>query len=188
MKETNIKNLDKVVAETNKEIKAAMQNNTFPLCNVNTISNRPVSVGIYVDGLPELIPEYKTRGASGMDIRANIEEPIILKPLERQLVPTGVYVNIPEGYELQLRPRSGIAWKRGLTLINCIGTIDDDYIGHIQVPLVNISNEIQTIEPFERIAQLVLMKVDKVEWEHYDSTKTFEAKDREGGFGSTGSK
>jgi dUTP pyrophosphatase len=145
-----------------------------------------VEVGIYSHGGDEWIPKYATSGASGLDLRAYITEPVTLQPLERKLIPTGIYVNIPKDYEIQIRPRSGMAFKRGLTLINCTGTIDDDYIKEIFVPLVNLDSKPQTIEPKERIAQMVLSKVDKLQWVLADSPDEFEARDRTGGFGSTG--
>lgn len=179
----NKEDVEKLKKKTDKVIKAALQEQVI---TYNWESNNKVSVPIFIDGTGKLIPEYKTLGASGMDVRAKITEVLTLKPLERALVKTGVHLDIPEGYEIQLRPRSGLAYKKGLTLLNCIGTIDEDYIGEIGAILVNLSNEPQTIEPNERIAQIVLMKVEKMELEHVDSTENFNAKDRIGGYGSTG--
>lgn len=150
------------------------------------VFNNKVEVGLYSQGGDEWIPKYATSGASGLDLRAHISEPVTLQPLERKLIPTGIYVNIPDGFEIQVRPRSGMSFKRGLTLINCVGTIDDDYTKEIFVPLVNLDTQPQTIEPKERIAQMVLSKVDKLQWKLYDSPEEFESKDRTGGFGSTG--
>jgi len=130
------------------------------------------------------IPEYKTEGSSGMDLSAAIEEPIELKPLERKLIPTGIKVEIPLGYEIQVRARSGLSVKHGITLINAIGTIDSDYRGEICVPIVNLSNETYTINPDERIAQMVICKV-----EYPKITVTEQLSDTvrgTGGFGSTG--
>lgn len=129
-------------------------------------------------------PEYATSGSSGMDIRAAIGEPVVLQPLERLLVPTGLFVAIPEGYEIQIRPRSGLAIKQGITCLNTPGTIDADYRGEIKVILINLSAEEQTIQPGDRIAQMVLQKVEKIEWV---VTDTLDETERGiGGFGSTG--
>lgn len=114
------------------------------------------------------IPNYGKVGNSGMDVRAFITEPITLKPLERALIPTGIYLDIPEGYEIQVRPRSGLALKRGLTVLNTPGSVDSNYTGEIGVILVNLSNEEQIIEPGERIAQLVFAKVEFMELEEID--------------------
>ena len=130
------------------------------------------------------LPQYETIAAAGLDIRANIEEAITLKPLERALVPTGLYVEIPIGYEIQVRPRSGLAAKFGLTVLNSPGTIDADYRGEIKVILANISNEEYTLQPEERVAQLVLAKHEQIQW---TPTDTLSSTVRgEGGFGSTG--
>lgn len=132
------------------------------------------------------LPEYKTSGAAGMDLVASIAEPITLKPLERKLIPTGIKIEIPMGYEAQVRPRSGLSIKHGITLINCTGTIDSDYRGEVCVPLVNLSNEAFTINPADRIAQMVIAEVVKAEIEV--TTNLSETKRGEGGFGSTGIK
>jgi dUTP pyrophosphatase len=129
-------------------------------------------------------PEYATTGASGMDIRAAIDEQVVLQPMQRALLPTGLFVSIPEGYEIQIRPRSGLAIKQGITCLNTPGTIDADYRGEIKVILINLSAEEQTIQPGDRIAQMVLQKVERIEWQH---TETLDDTDRgTGGFGSTG--
>lgn len=130
------------------------------------------------------MPEYKTRGASGMDIQANLDESIVLKPLERALVPTGLYMELPLGYEAQVRARSGLALKKGLTLANGIGTIDSDYRGELKVIVVNLSNEEIEINHGERIAQVVIMKYEEVEIEEAEELSETERKD--GGFGHTG--
>lgn len=104
------------------------------------------------------LPRYESQQAAGMDIRCNINEPIILQPLERKLIPTGLFIELPVGYEAQIRPRSGLALKRGLTVLNTPGTIDADYRGEIGVILINMSNQPQTIEPAERICQMVIAK------------------------------
>jgi dUTP pyrophosphatase len=130
------------------------------------------------------LPAYATAGSSGMDIRAAVNTAVELKPLERKLVPTGLFVEIPEGYEIQVRPRSGLAIKQGLTCLNTPGTIDADYRGEIQVILINLSAEIQTINPGDRIAQMVVQKVEKVAW---SLTESITATERNaGGFGHTG--
>jgi len=130
------------------------------------------------------LPEYMTVGASGMDVYAFIENPIVLKSLERVLVPTGISVEIPQGYEIQVRPRSGLAIKHGITLLNTPGTIDSDYRGEIKIIMVNLSGSDYTINPNERIAQFVLAKVETMAWK---SVETIENSKRAGGgFGHTG--
>ncbi len=133
-----------------------------------------------------VMPTYATEGASGMDLRAYTEEPIILQPMERMLVPTGIYVEIPQGYEGQVRARSGLAIKNGIGLVNSIGTIDSDYRGELRVPLINFGSEPFEIQNGDRIAQLVIAKYEKVEVE---LTEALNDTDRgEGGFGHTGIK
>lgn len=132
----------------------------------------------------KILPEYKTEGAAGMDLSAAIEEPITLKPLERTLVPTGIKIELEHGYEAQVRPRSGLSIKHGITLINCIGTIDEDYRGELCVPVVNLSNEEYTIQPQERIAQMVIARVEQAKIEVV--TELSDTERGEGGFGSTG--
>jgi dUTP pyrophosphatase len=130
------------------------------------------------------LPHYATAGAAGMDIRANVTEPITLSPLERQLIPTGIFMEIPVGFEVQVRPRSGLALKNGLTCLNSPGTIDSDYRGELKVLLINLSNEAQVINNGERIAQLIVAKVEMASLELVDSlTETVRAA---GGFGHTG--
>ncbi len=132
------------------------------------------------------LPAYATEGAAGLDIRANITEAVVLSPLERQLIPTGLFVAIPMGYEIQIRPRSGLAFKYGITVLNTPGTIDADYRGEIKVLLVNLSNEPFSIEPGERIAQMVLAKHETLSWK---TTEELPSTERgAGGFGSTGVK
>ena len=131
-----------------------------------------------------ILPEYKTEGAVGMDLCAAIEEPITLKPLERKLIPTGLKIELEHGYEAQVRPRSGLSIKHGITLINCVGTIDEDYRGEVCIPVVNISNEEYTIQPDERIAQMVIAKYEQAKIEVV--TELTETDRGEGGFGSTG--
>ncbi len=130
------------------------------------------------------LPEYKTEGSSGMDLYAAIDKEITLKPLERVLVPTGIKIEIPLEYEAQIRARSGLSVKHGITLINAVGTVDADYRGEVCVGLVNLSNEEYTIKPDDRIAQMVIAKVEKADIEV--TTELAESSRGEGGFGSTG--
>ena len=132
----------------------------------------------------KVLPEYKPEGAAGMDLCAAISEPITLKPLERKLIPTGLKIELEHGYEAQIRPRSGLSIKHGITLINCIGTIDEDYRGEVCIPVVNVSNEEYTILPDERIAQMVIAKYEQAKIEVV--TELTETSRGEGGFGSTG--
>jgi len=130
------------------------------------------------------LPEYKTALSAGMDLNANLEEAVTLQPLERKLIPTGLFMEIPAGFEAQVRPRSGLALKHGITVLNSPGTIDADYRGELQVILVNLSKEEFVIQDGERIAQLVIAKHESVQWQ---SVETLEESARgEGGFGSTG--
>ena len=132
------------------------------------------------------MPSYSTPLSAGMDLRADLSEPVTLKPLGRQLVPTGLYIELPAGYEAQVRPRSGLAAKHGISIVNSPGTIDADYRGEIKVILVNLSTEDFVIAPGERIAQMVVARHERVEWEEVE---VLEASERgEGGFGSTGRK
>ncbi len=108
------------------------------------------------------MPFYATEGAAGMDLTAGISEPVEFKPLERKLVPTGIIIELPSGYEAQVRPRSGLSIKFGMTLVNCVGTIDEDYRGEVCVPMINLSNETYTIHPGERIAQMIISRVQKL--------------------------
>ena len=129
------------------------------------------------------IPAYATPQSAGMDLRANIEEPIVLNSLERRLIPTGLHIALPEGYEAQIRPRSGLAIKHGITCLNTPGTIDADYRGDIGVILINLSSKQFTINPGDRIAQMVIGTFGQVEWEVVDELSKTER--GEGGFGST---
>ena len=130
------------------------------------------------------LPQYATPLSAGLDVRADNPEPIVLKPLGRALVPTGLYLEIPPGCEVQVRPRSGLAAKKGVTVLNAPGTIDADYRGEIRVVLVNLSNEPFTVEPGERIAQMVVARHEQVEWESVEELA--ESGRGSGGFGSTG--
>ncbi len=132
------------------------------------------------------LPEYATIQAAGLDLKANINESIVLKPLQRQLIPTGLFIELPNSYEAQIRPRSGLAFKNGITVLNSPGTIDADYRGEIKVLLVNLSNEEFTINDGERIAQMVIAKHEQIKWEQVSVLE--ESNRGAGGFGSTGKK
>ena len=131
-------------------------------------------------------PSYATPLSAGMDLKADLEAPVILGPLERAMIPTGLYIALPEGYEAQVRPRSGLAAKKGISVLNSPGTVDADYRGEIRVILVNLSNEPFTVMPGERIAQMVVARHERVEWENVEVLS--ETARGEGGFGSTGTK
>ena len=130
------------------------------------------------------LPHYATSGSSGMDLRAYLNQAVTLKPMERTLIPTGLFIELPEGYEAQIRPRSGLAIKQGITCLNTPGTIDADYRGEIKVILINLSQEEQVIQDGERIAQMVIQKVEKISW--METTQLMSTERNEGGFGSTG--
>jgi dUTP pyrophosphatase len=130
------------------------------------------------------LPAYETAGAAGMDVRAFLENDVVLLPLERKLIPTGLFIELPLGFEAQLRPRSGLAFKHGISLPNSPATIDSDYRGEIKVALINLSNENFTIKDGERIAQMVIAKHEKINWHLTESLH--ETARGEGGFGSTG--
>ena len=132
------------------------------------------------------LPQYATSLSAGMDVRADNDVPIVLEPLQRALVPTGLYLEIPAGYEVQVRPRSGLAAKKGVTVLNSPGTIDADYRGEVKVILVNLSSEAFTVLKGERIAQLVLSRHETIEWEEVEELS--ESGRATGGFGSTGVK
>ena len=130
------------------------------------------------------LPSYETIASAGMDIRAQIDQPVVLKPMQRAIIKTGLYLELPIGTEAQVRPRSGLAAKKGITVLNSPGTIDADYRGEVGVILVNLSNEDFTVENGERIAQLVLAKHDRAQWQQVDQLSSTDR--GEGGFGSTG--
>ena len=130
------------------------------------------------------LPRYETSGSAGMDIRTDLKNSVTLFPLERTLIPTGLFIELPDGYEAQIRPRSGLAAKRGLTMLNSPGTIDSDYRGEIKCIVVNLSNEPQTIEPGERIAQMVIARYEQIAW--LETAELTETERGAGGFGSTG--
>lgn len=132
------------------------------------------------------LPEYATLLSAGMDLRANIDQPEVLKPLQRKLIPTGVFIQLPQGYEAQIRPRSGLAFKHGISIVNSPGTIDADYRGEIGVILINLSDKDFVVNDGERICQMVIAKHERVEWTVVD---TLDETDRgAGGFGHTGKK
>ncbi len=132
------------------------------------------------------VPAYATELSAGMDLKANITEPVTIASLERAMIPTGIYIELPEGYEAQIRPRSGLAAKFGVTVANAPGTVDADYRGEVKVILVNLSKDPFVINPGERIAQMVIAKYEKIEWEEVEELGDTERGD--GGFGSTGRK
>lgn len=133
------------------------------------------------------LPQYETLGAAGLDVRAFISEPIVIQPRDRVLIPTGLYVEIPIGYEIQVRPRSGLALKKGITVLNTPGTIDSDYRNGIGIILINLGEDFFTVNPGDRIAQLVLNEVPQINWVPVESRDNLSSTDRGfGGFGSTG--
>lgn len=135
---------------------------------------------------PHVLPAYQTEGSSGMDLRAWLAEPVTLKPMERKLIPTGIYIALPMGLEAQVRPRSGLAIKRGLTVVNAPGTIDSDYRGEVMVAMINLSQEEQLITDGERIAQMIVSRYEKVKWDHVAELE--ETARGAGGFGHSGTK
>ncbi len=139
-----------------------------------------------VNTSPHPLPTYETEGAAGMDLRAYIDKSVVLSPLQRHPVPTGLYLSLPTGYEAQIRPRSGLSLKKGLTLPNAPGTIDSDYRGELKVLMVNLSNEEQEIHNGDRIAQMILSKYERVEWQEVETLDT--TKRGAKGFGHTGTK
>tara|TARA_B110000467_G_C18310140_1_gene477523 strand:+ start:272 stop:715 length:444 start_codon:yes stop_codon:yes gene_type:complete len=132
------------------------------------------------------LPQYETPLSAGLDLRADLEIPIVLTPMQRKLIPTGLYIELPAGYEAQIRPRSGLAYKKGLSVLNSPGTIDADYRGEVGVVLVNLSKQVVTLEPKERIAQMVVAKHERVNW--LEAEEITDTERGAGGFGSTGIK
>lgn len=133
------------------------------------------------------LPEYKTDGSAGVDLIANLTDDIVLESLERALIPTGLFVEIPAGYEIQIRARSGLSIKEGLTLINAVGTIDSDYRGEIKIPIVNLSNKTARVHSGDRIAQMILAKYERIDFKLVESIEELEETTRgKGGFGHTG--
>ena len=143
----------------------------------------PINIKI-VNTSANPLPHYATKGSSGMDIRASLEIPVTLQPLERALIPTGLFVEIPNGYEIQIRPRSGLASKQGITCLNSPGTIDSDYRGEIKIILINLSSEEQVINQGDRIAQMIIQKIERAEFEQVEFLN--ETERAAGGFGHTG--
>ena len=143
----------------------------------------PIEVKI-VNNSNNPLPEYATGSASGMDLRAHLDSPLVIQPMQRTLVPTGLFIELPDGYEAQVRPRSGLAIKHGITCLNSPGTIDADYRGEIKIVLINLSGEKHIISPGDRIAQLVLQQVEKISWEQVSVLS--ETVRNNQGFGSTG--
>lgn len=139
-----------------------------------------------VSNSKHLLPSYETALSAGMDLRANIDEPILLKPMERTMVPTGLFIELPEGFEAQVRPRSGLAIKKGISLANTPGTIDADYRGEIKIIMINLSREDFLIEDGERIAQMIISRHEKAEWSQVEELN--ETSRGAGGFGHSGTK
>ena len=152
---------------------------------VNFALMQTVQVNI-VNSSSNPLPEYATAGSAGMDIRANLASPVTLQPMERMLIPTGLFIELPEGYEAQIRPRSGMAIKQGITCLNSPGTVDSDYRGELKIILINLSNTAQQIEHGERIAQMVIAKTEKAALVMVEQLNNSQR--GEGGFGHTGSK
>jgi dUTP pyrophosphatase len=152
--------------------------------NKGLLPLRPMLQIRVINKSPHKLPEYQTSGSAGMDIRAWLKESVTLQPLERKLIPTGLYMALPEGYEAQIRPRSGLAIKHGLTMINTPGTIDSDYRGEIMIAVVNLSNELQIINDGDRIAQMVIAKYEQAKWEPVSDLEDTERST--GGFGHSG--
>ena len=152
----------------------------------NVIINLETALIRIVNNSSNHLPAYQTGGSAGMDIRANLEEAVKLIPLQRVLIPTGLFIELPHGYEAQVRPRSGLALKHGITCLNSPGTIDSDYRGEIRVILINLSNEEHLIQHGDRIAQIIINQVIKAEWTEVKILN--ESKRGDGGFGHTGNK
>ena len=145
------------------------------------MSNLPVRI---INKSNNPLPAYATEGSSGLDLMANLEAPVVLESLERAMIPTGIYIELPAGYEAQVRPRSGLAAKQGLTCLNSPGTVDADYRGELKVIIVNLSKESQTVRHGERIAQMVIQKVERIHWE--EAAELSATTRNHGGFGHTG--
>ncbi len=131
-----------------------------------------------------VLPAYETNGSAGMDLKAYLEEPIVLEPMDKQLIPTGVFIELPVGYEAQVRARSGLSIKHGITMVNGVGTVDSDYRGELKVPVINLGKETYTINNGDRVAQMIVAKYEKVLWEPVESLT--DTKRGQGGFGHTG--
>ncbi|MHC2991439.1 deoxyuridine 5'-triphosphate nucleotidohydrolase [Pontibacter sp. HJ8] len=146
-------------------------------------TNLPVNI---INQSRHALPSYQTEHSAGMDLRANLEAPVTLKPLQRALIPTGIFIELPEGHEAQIRPRSGLAYKHGISIVNSPGTIDADYRGEIKVLLVNLSDQDFVVEDGERVAQMVVARYERVEWSEAQALTDTER--GAGGYGSTGTK
>ncbi|MDX5418138.1 MAG: dUTP diphosphatase [Hymenobacteraceae bacterium] len=146
-------------------------------------STLPVNV---INQSKHALPSYQTAHSAGMDLRANLEAPVTLKPLQRALIPTGLFIELPEGHEAQIRPRSGLAYKHGISIVNSPGTIDADYRGEIKVLLVNLSDQDFVVEDGERVAQMIVARYERVEWSEAEALTDTER--GAGGYGSTGTK
>lgn len=168
---------------TGQRLQRGLVLESHPLHSNNLLLAMPCEVEIRFDAQLDL-PAYQTEDSAGMDLRANITESITLGPLERSLVPTGMYIALPHGTEAQIRPRSGLAYKHGITVLNSPGTIDADYRGEVKVLLVNLSNDTFDIVPGERIAQMVVAQYERIAWKRVDTLS--ETVRGAGGFGSTG--
>lgn len=139
-----------------------------------------------VNRSPHELPAFQTVGSAGMDLRAWLSSPVTLQPMERKLIPTGLYIALPIGYEAQIRPRSGLTIKRGLSLVNTPGTIDSDYRGEVMIPIINLSTEEQVIEDGERVAQMIIAKYERIDWKPVEELDDTER--GAGGFGHSGTK
>ena len=153
------------------------------LSNTNFVRMPPIRIKI-VNTSANPLPQYATKGSSGLDVRASLNIPLTLKSLERSLIPTGLFVEIPTGYEIQIRPRSGLAIKQGITCLNSPGTIDSDYRGEIKIILINLSSEEQVINPGDRIVQMIIQRTERAEFEQVEFLN--ETERATGGFGHTG--
>lgn len=149
------------------------------------MNNKDLQVNV-INQSKHMLPSYQTPHAAGMDLRANLDAPVTLKPLQRALIPTGLFIELPEGHEAQIRPRSGLAYKHGISIVNSPGTIDADYRGEIKVLLVNLSDQEFIVEDGERIAQMVVARYERIAWRETESLTDTER--GAGGYGSTGTK
>ncbi|MEJ8756448.1 dUTP diphosphatase [Pontibacter sp. H259] len=149
------------------------------------MNNKKLAVNV-INQSKHALPHYQTEHSAGMDLRANLDAPVTLKPLQRALIPTGLFIELPEGHEAQIRPRSGLAYKHGISVVNTPGTIDADYRGEIKVLLVNLSDQEFIVEDGERVAQMVVAKYERVVWQETEALSDTER--GAGGYGSTGTK
>jgi dUTP pyrophosphatase len=149
------------------------------------MNNKNLAVNV-INQSKHALPHYQTEHSAGMDLRANLEAPVTLKPLQRALIPTGLFIELPEGHEAQIRPRSGLAYKHGISIVNSPGTIDADYRGEIKVLLVNLSDQDFVVEDGERVAQMIVARYERVAWQETEALSDTER--GAGGYGSTGTK